>query len=219
MIDFGPAYSALFSTLLKLAPFLIIAVLLKLFLPKLKGRVGEWWANRSLRTLPQEKYKILNDIMIRNGKGTTQIDHVVLSEYGIFVIETKNYDGLIYGSEKDRMWTQVMNRNSKFRFMNPLRQNYGHVKALQELTGEKHIESIVAFAGGRIMTEVPSNVIMLKDLKRYVEGFTEPVIPQEHVAIIRRQIEEANITNKEDRREHVRTVKRKKAGSAGRRSG
>jgi len=219
MIDFGPAYSALFSTLLKFSPFVIIAVLIKIFLPKLKGFVGEKRVNKSLLKLPQDKYQILNDIMLRNVNGTTQIDHVVLSEYGIFVIETKNYDGLIYGSEKDRMWTQVMNKNSKFRFMNPLRQNYGHVKELQELTGEKHIESIVAFAGGRIMTDVPPNVIMLKDLNRYVERFTEPVIPQDNVALIKRRIEEANITDKNDRKEHVRAVKQKKSGAAGRRSG
>lgn len=139
MIDFGPAYSALFSMFLKFAPFLIIIILIKLFLPKLKGMLGEKRVNSSLSKLPHEKYEILNDIMIRNGKGTTQIDHIVISEYGIFVIETKNYDGLIYGREKDRMWTQVINKNAKFRFMNPLRQNYGHVKALQELTNEKNI--------------------------------------------------------------------------------
>lgn len=57
--------------------------------------------------------------------------------YGIFVIETKNYKGWIYGSERDRQWTQVIYKR-KERFQNPLRQNCRHTKVLSELTGIPH---------------------------------------------------------------------------------
>ncbi len=55
-----------------------------------------------------------------------------MSTHGIFVIETKNYKGWIYGKEKDRQWTQVIYKR-KERFQNPIHQNYGPIKALETL--------------------------------------------------------------------------------------
>ena len=57
--------------------------------PARRGKAGENKVSRILKGLPTEKYRIINDILIKNLYGTTQIDHVVLSEYGIFVMETK----------------------------------------------------------------------------------------------------------------------------------
>jgi len=64
----------------------------------------------------------------RAQSGYSQIDHVVLSPYGVFVIETKNYSGNISGSEKDKMWL----RDDKYEFLNPFRQNYGHLQTVKE---------------------------------------------------------------------------------------
>lgn len=60
----------------------------------------------------------------------SQIDHVVISKYELFVIETKNYKGWIFGSENAYEWTQVIFSN-KYKLYNPLKQNLGHIKALQ----------------------------------------------------------------------------------------
>ncbi|WP_350617509.1 nuclease-related domain-containing protein, partial [Pseudomonas sp. HY7a-MNA-CIBAN-0227] len=65
--------------------------------------------------------------------GSTQIDHVIVSIYGIFVIETKNYKGWIFGNEKQRQWTQAFPNGRKYKFQNPLRQNYLHIKTLADL--------------------------------------------------------------------------------------
>ena len=82
-------------------------------------------------TLDEKTYIRFHDVIIQTENGTTQIDHVLLSKYGIFVIETKNYDGWILGGEKQKNWTQIM-FGKKNSFQNPLYQNYKHTKALSE---------------------------------------------------------------------------------------
>ncbi|PFC06082.1 nuclease-related domain-containing protein, partial [Bacillus cereus] len=61
---------------------------------------------------------------------TTQIDHIVIAETGVFVVETKNYEGWIYGNEKAARWTQGIFRK-KSSFQNTFRQNYKHIKAIE----------------------------------------------------------------------------------------
>ena len=90
--------------------------------------LGEQEVNKILSKI--KGYKLLSDIMIKNEKGTSQIDHILIGKKGIFVIETKDYSGLIYGEEYSKYWTQVINRTSN-KFYNPIRQNYGHVKSLE----------------------------------------------------------------------------------------
>ena len=93
-----------------------------------KTNIGEQEVNNILNRI--KGYKLLTDIMIKGERGTTQIDHILIGRKGIFVIETKDYSGLIYGEEYSKYWTQIINKNSN-EFYNPIRQNYGHVKALE----------------------------------------------------------------------------------------
>lgn len=60
-----------------------------------------------LTQLPED-YHVLDDIVLNTKKGTTQIDHIVVSKYGIFAIETKNYRGEIYGNDDRQQWTQII---------------------------------------------------------------------------------------------------------------
>lgn len=126
----------------------ILSIVYTVFEAKIKGYLGEKAVTVVLSGLPEEQYRILNDVMLRTEHGTTQIDHVVVSVYGIFVIETKNYKGWITGSEFGDYWTKNM-YGKKYTFRNPLKQNYAHVKALEEkieLSEDKFIPS-VAFSG------------------------------------------------------------------------
>ena len=87
---------------------LILVILFKINSSKIKGSVGEFKVNTRLNFLGNE-YISLNDILIKSSNGnTSQIDELVLSEYGIFIIETKNYKGWIFGNEKSENWTQVI---------------------------------------------------------------------------------------------------------------
>jgi len=128
-----------------------------------KGRIGEWMVCRGLNRLDPKLYRNFHDLYLPrpDGKGTTQLDHVVISPFGIFVIETKNYKGWIFGSEKQRQWTQQIYR-TKHRFQNPLHQNHLHVKVLTRFLGipENQFHSLVFFIGGaEFKTPMPGNVL------------------------------------------------------------
>ena len=73
----------------------------------------------------------------------------MVSRFGVFVIETKDYKGWIFAGPRDRYWTQVLYR-AKFRFQNPIRQNHRHVLAIRELLEflpADVIHSVVVFTG------------------------------------------------------------------------
>ena len=101
---------------------------------KLKGGLGEKFVGAiNWALLDGKVYRQLNNITLELEDGsTTQIDHVVVSIYGMFVIETKNISGWIYGSKKDRTWTKKIKGGKTYQFPNPLRQNYRHQCALIE---------------------------------------------------------------------------------------
>lgn len=88
--------------------------------------------NFMVDSIRKTEYRVFHDLYVPTTKGkTTQIDHLIISRYGIFVIETKNYKGWIYGSEKNKYWEKVIYQR-KEKFYNPIHQNDGHIKAVQD---------------------------------------------------------------------------------------
>jgi len=150
----------------------------------LKGWFGEIQTTLGRKLLLNGKvYRDLNNVTIETANGTTQIDHVIVSRFGIFVVETKNMNGWIYGSEKDAQWTQVFPNRQKFRFQNPLRQNYRHSKAIAEFLGIDHasIHSVVMFWGEcQFKTDMPPNV-MYRGYIAYIKSKTTIVFTEEDV--------------------------------------
>ena len=111
---------------------ILIYIILRIYSPKIKGSFGEAKVNTKLNFLGKD-YIVLNDILIKSSNGyTSQIDELVLSEYGIFVIEIKNYKGWIFGNERSENWTQVIYKE-KFTFRNPIKQNWSHIYALKNV--------------------------------------------------------------------------------------
>lgn len=164
--------------------FLIFALAIsKIYLPKIKGYFGEKSVAFFLSRLDPTKYKVINNIMLQTSSRTTQIDHVVVSNYGIFVIETKNYQGWILGNEHDDYWTQVIYKR-KERLLNPIKQNYGHVQSLKEVLSEYpdvNYLSIVAFTTKADLkvktdTDVVHTVNLLKTIRKYnIESISDSV--------------------------------------------
>ena len=121
----------------------------------LKSQVRGWIGEKMTRiaiflSLDKKIYQRFHDVIINSPDGTTQLDHVIISPYGIFVIETKNMSGWIFGSEKDLNWTQSLNGGrTKCKFQNPLTQNYRRTKCLSEYLGLDHgvMHSIVFLLG------------------------------------------------------------------------
>lgn len=132
--------------LILIAILIPLNIVVKKHVPKWKGKAGEKLVKRILSKLNPESYYVIHDVTVHTEYGdTTQIDHIVIAETGVFVIETKNYEGWIYGDEKAARWTQGIFRK-KHSFQNPFRQNYKHTKAI-EWVMEKQLPciSIVAF--------------------------------------------------------------------------
>ena len=91
-------------------------VFIRVYKAKIKGYIGEKQVSKRLRKLNKRKYKVLNNVLLKTANGSTQIDHVVISIYGVFVIETKNYKGIIKGNEYDENWSQILiNKNENLR--------------------------------------------------------------------------------------------------------
>ena len=95
---------------------------------------------------------IFHDLYVKKkGGGYSQIDLVVATPQGLVVIEVKDYSGWLFGSERQRYWTQILNYGrEKYRFYNPIMQNTGHIKALREQSAQfarLPIYNIVLFGG------------------------------------------------------------------------
>jgi hypothetical protein len=158
-------------------------------------------------------YHLLNHVTLRLNDGTTQIDHVLVSRFGIFVIETKDYKGWIFAGSGDRYWTQVLYR-VKFRFQNPIRQNYMHVCAIQELLEflpADAIYSAVVFTGSaEFKTAVPDGVFTLPGLLAFVEGHAAEVMSINRVQFCVGRLETARLSiTKTTDVEHVQRLRRR----------
>lgn len=195
-------------------PLLVLGLFLKFFAPMLKGKMGEGIVNLAAKLrLDSNTYELLKDVTIptRDGK-TSQIDHVILSVYGIFVVETKNYKGWIFGTAQDRQWTQV-NFKKKNRFMNPIRQNYGHICALSELLDipKSRFHNVVCFMGdAKFKTEVPEGVFIHGSYVTHIKSFKTEVFTQQELNAMRSKIESGRLQRGfKTNRQHVKNLKAK----------
>jgi restriction system protein len=164
---------------------LLLILALKIFrLPSSKGWFGEMLVNRALKRLPVSDYTIFHDIYLPrpDGAGTTQVDHLAVSRFGIFVIETKNYQGWILGSEKQRRWTQRINKRN-YPFQNPLHQNQLHINALKEFLklAPTQFHNVIYFVGDcTLKTDLPDNV-MTSGLLRWIKNQQEILLSEEEL--------------------------------------
>ena len=185
----------------------------------LKGVFGEFLVNRLLSKLPESDYTLIKDVTLPTSDGTTQVDHIVVSKYGIFVVETKNMKGWIFGSARQKQWTQKIYRHSS-KFQNPLHQNYKHIKALETLLGcsEEHLHSVIVFIGdSTFKTEMPPNVTYARGSIRYIQQFNDVVFSDNDYArltesINRLKLKRGVITDLKHRK-HVKEVVASKVSS------
>lgn len=177
------------------------------------GRSGEIFVSGILHNLDPLRYKILNDLMLpsRGNTATTQIDHIVVSNHGIFCIETKAYKGWIFGSANQEQWKQVIFRY-KGNIYNPLRQNYAHTKAIEDILGarrlKKPIVSLVAFTDADMLKISGTDCVgYARDIVRKIESYITPVYSNVERDEIYNMLITANIVDKETRKLHNRDVR------------
>ena len=133
-----------------------------------KGNSGEYYIYQSLEQLKISKLILTNLYIPKKDGSTTEVDLLMITKYGFFVIESKNYQGWIFGDEKHRQWTQTFPNKKKFRFFNPIWQNKGHISALKEVLGiteDSLIQSLIVFSNDcelKKITLTSKNVHVLK---------------------------------------------------------
>jgi len=163
-------------------------------------------------------YHLLNHVTLPLKDGTTQVDHILVSRFGVFVIETKDYKGWIFANAKHSTWTQVLFK-SKFRFQNPIFQNLRHVRAVQELLDflpPEAIRSAVVFTGtAEFKTEVPVGVFELPEFVELIKEITTEVMSANRIQFCVGRLETARmaISGKTDV-EHVESLERRHGSAA-----
>ncbi|MBE6632873.1 MAG: NERD domain-containing protein [Ruminococcaceae bacterium] len=181
-------------------PFLIaIIVLLSIALaflktPQGKGWIGEFQVKLIIgKTKPELQY-VINNLVLEIDEGkTSQIDHVVINRSGVFVIETKNYSGRIYGQENHLEWTQVLNYGKvKNKLYNPIKQNKTHIYHISNILTENiPITSAVVFIQGNTQYINASGVYTLWQLKSLLNNSAE-VLTVEQMEKAFQELSEAN---------------------------
>lgn len=196
--------------LLFIALLLLLLFARKPLIAFFRGKKGELNVNLRLQLLSSEEYKIINNLLISSHGHTSQIDHVVVSEYGIFVIETKNYKGWIYGSASSEYWTQNIYGN-KYQLYNPIKQNQGHIKALSRILTDIHPNlfiSIVAFSRqATLKNRYLDNVVYWNQINRVIRSYSQKRMSAEQVQRTFNTLLEANNTSKDSRKQHVHNVR------------
>lgn len=164
-------------------------------------------------------YHIFNNVMLKTGKGTTQIDHVVVSKYGIFVIETKSHKGTIFGDCNSKMWTQVLFTKSgqkNYPFYSPYLQNYGHLRNLYKLFNLNYMYflGIICFTSNSVdLSRVQcQNAIRIESLRFIITSHTQVLLTDTQVSELCSILKTGNIQSKYYDKKHVSYVKSLQGG-------
>lgn len=164
----------------------------------LKKKKGKPWKKKSVEEIGAEgeaavadiigetkegvRY-VLNDYMVEDEGKSSQINHILINKYGVFVIETKNYSGRIYGSEAQREWTQVLNfGRTKNLLYSPVKQNATHIYRLKKLLPKNtSITSLIVMVQNNTEYIKASNIIKLSQLKKCLSKLKEEVLSEEEM--------------------------------------
>ncbi len=203
--------------------FVVVAFAIGLLLGRYRANryqnSGEALVSKAVRVnFTPPDYHLLNHVTLRVSDSTTQVDHILVSRFGVFVIETKDYKGWIFANPKQASWTQVL-FNSKFRFQNPIHQNFRHVRAVQDLLDflpPEAVRSIVVFTGdAEFKTDVPPGVFDLSGFVDHIRENTTEVMSLNRLQFCVGRLETTRlaISGKTDV-EHVENLQRRHGRSA-----
>ena len=183
------------------------------------GKQGESEVSKIISALP-EAYRIYNDVMLKGSTSTVQIDHVIVSVFGIFVIETKNYKGEIFGNEKERMWRKIW-KGTKKDFYNPVKQNKAHIAALKMNTMMKNSNAyipIIAFSNDADLKHLDTPLVKLKSkngtvvnfkhIIAKITAFKEKVLSETQVEKICISIEQLRLDSEKLAKKHVKNIEK-----------
>lgn len=171
------------------------------------GEIGESRVKRVLRDLSAEYY-VFNDVYLLLNDTTIQIDHIIISKYGIFVIETKNYSGWIYGHDSSEYWIENM-YGKKYKFYNPLKQNNSHIVCLKKLLNiseEKFIPIVVFTGEAELKVKTRKTVLYLGQLKTNILNYHKIIFENGTVEKIVEKFSKLIINDKNIEDIHIKNI-------------
>ena len=184
----------------------------------IKGKFAEFMTNLTFSVVLDKKiYTLHKNVTLEIEEDTTQIDHIIISKYGIIVIETKDYKGWIIGKKHEKQWTQQIYKK-RYKFQNPLHQNYKHIKFLQKTLSipdvmeleENDFISIIFFTGmkAELKSKLPDNV-MTSGLLAYIKEQEEIKLSDIKIKKLNERLKDKKLKSsfKTDRL-HVENVKK-----------
>jgi len=219
----------LYLIIFLLAILVIAVIIIRINSSKIKGKRGEKKVSSTLKKLPSG-YHVLNDVVLFNDtdKGTTQIDHIVVSKYGVFAIESKNYGGDIYGNDNIQYWTQLFVNKVRYKskwykqytyvtknqFYNPVKQALGHMYAIKKKLSDfpyLRVIPIVVFAGSANISKVntQNHVIYRSELLKTILGYDRVYLSDSEVSEVVSRLIQKNVRDIVDNKTHVRNIKTK----------
>ena len=175
------------------------------------GQRGEERVQRALGGDVDGVQYLINDITLADDNGqTSQIDHVFVNKNGIWVIETKTYSGMIFGSENNSHWTQVLAYgHEKNTFYNPIKQNNTHLYRLgKQLKPSIKLHGVVVFASPDVDIKKvsASGVCRVKNLYNYVSQETDVHLTPDQITHYRNCLIALKCSNQVSKEEHVENI-------------
>lgn len=154
---------------------------------------------------------LINNIFVPLYDKTTQIDHVAISKYGVFVFETKNWNGIILGNTNDKNWTQSLNfGRTTNQHYNPIFQNQTHVSCLKRLLNQKYnvFYSCIVFVKDNAPNIPDTRVINISGLKTYLSTFSKEILTQTTIEQIYRRLLAYKVKPITTEKEHVASLQK-----------
>lgn len=182
----------------------------------LRGWLGEKMVTLGMWLfLEKNVYRRFHDVIVPTSNGTTQIDHLLVSPFGLFVIETKNIKGWIFGSADQPKWTQSL-YGKKYPFQNPLRQNFRHTKCVAEYLelDPTVLHSIVFFIGEcTFKTPMPSNVLR-SGLTSHVRSYQQALLSDPEIQRIMLAIQSLKDNRSLNHRSHMKSLRERHSSTS-----
>lgn len=185
-----------------------------------KGQFGEYATEFALTNHNLKgDFIVLKNIYLPLRQGTTEIDLVMIHEKGIFVFESKNYSGWIFGDWEQLYWTQSFQNGKKYSFYNPIRQNRTHISALASYLGKpvSAFTSYIVFSERCSFAKVPPNTAdvvivhrpdMLKKLRAMLKQST-PVYSHEEIQAMASKLQEFTNKSAVEKQHHINDIETK----------
>ncbi len=159
--------------LIAIACALLLTLVFRASVTRVASLVTAEFGKRRIRRILQQKSRdVLEDFILPGAYGgLTKIDYAILTSGGIICIQTKHYNGIVFGGAEEPQWTNVDGIQRR-KFLNPMIQNVGRTKALQKVVPKVPVANLVVFTGSvQFTSPLEKNVIHVRDLNSYITKF------------------------------------------------